>query len=151
MLWDKMDKLVGFQNRPWGAGPGVQGAAGQRSKCCFGLPFEQRSPPEGPLAQSWGNQAPAILLGWLLPRCPGSCSWVSHGPGRGSSQAALPIYFSLGQHLGLLGSTPGFRSFGEKAWIWWGGGGKLMQAAAHLPQAWQGERRRAAPYPAVIP
>lgn len=38
-----------------GSRSGVQGAAGQRSKRCFGLTFEQRSPPEGPLAQSWGN------------------------------------------------------------------------------------------------
>lgn len=156
MLWGKMDKPVGLQYCPQGAGPGVQGAAGQtgwRSKCCFGLALEQRSPPEGPLAQSWGNQAPTIHPSGLAPApvprlssCPGG----SHGPGRGSSRAAVPICFSLGQHLGLPESTPGFSSFGEEAWICWGEGGKLMQAAAHLLQA-LGGGRRAAPHLAASP
>lgn len=82
-------------------------------KCCFGLASEQRSPPEGPLAQSWRHQAPASF--WA-----GSCPKVSHGLGRDSSQAALPIYFSLGGHLGpaLLEKRPDFTGGG---WVggWW--------------------------------
>lgn len=69
-------------------------------KSCFVLAFEQRSPPEGPLAQSWGSQAPATLLGRLLP--PGS-----HGPASGISRLGCPSLSPWVNTLVSLGQPPG--------------------------------------------
>lgn len=124
----------------------MQGAAGQtvrRSKCCFGLGFEQRSPPEGPLAQSWGNQARTILLGRLLPQ---------GEPWAGQRQLSGCI-----AHLFLSGST--LKSPWVNTWV------QLFQRSGLdlLGRGWEanagstpspkgtGEGRRAAPHVGVPP